>query len=336
MSKSEPKNILIIGVGSIGERHLRCLQATGRANVSICELNDELRERIAEQYGVTQTYADFEAAVAEPYDAAVIATPAHLHLSMANRLAEAGVHLLIEKPLSTSFDGVEALQSTLTQRDLRAAVAYVLRHEPAMAAMREAIRSGRFGRPVQLVAVCGQHFPTYRPAYREIYYANRDTGGGAVQDAMTHIMNAGQWLVGPMDRLVADAAHQVLEGVEVEDTVHVLARHGDLMATYSLNQHQAPGEINITVICQRGTCRCELYRHRWAWMTEPDSPWQEERFHVAGRDVMFVTQANAFLDLLEGTAEPTCTLAEAAHTLRTNLAVLASVEDGEWKRTNDE
>lgn len=329
---SEVKNILIIGVGSIGERHLRCFQATGRVTTAICEVNPELRKRIAEQYGVRQAYADLESALAASYDAAVIATPAHLHIPMAIRLAEAGVHLLIEKPLSTNVDGIEVLEATLERRNLRAAVAYVLRHEPAVAAMREAIRSGRFGRPVELVAVCGQHFPTYRPAYREIYYANRATGGGAIQDAMTHIMNAGQWLVGPMDRLIADAAHQVLEGVEVEDTVHVLARHGDLMATYSLNQHQAPGEISITVICERGTCRCELYRHRWAWMTEPDSTWQEERFHVAGRDVLFVTQASAFLDLLDGKAEPTCTLQEGAHTLRTNLAALDSVDDRTWKK----
>ncbi len=332
---SEAKRVLIIGVGSIGERHLRCLQTTGRATVSICEVNEELRDRIAEQYGVSQAYADLESALADSIDAAVIATPAHLHLSMAARLAEAGVHLLIEKPLSTSFDGVDSLETALTQANLRSAVAYVLRYEPALGAMRDAIRERRFGRPVQLVATCGQHFPTYRPAYREIYYANHATGGGAIQDAMTHIMNAGQWLVGPMDRLVADAAHQVLEGVEVEDTVHVLARHGDLLATYSLNQYQAPGEIDITVICEQGTCRCQLYRHRWAWMTTPDSEWQEETFEGIARDDMFIAQASAFLDLLDGKAEPNCTLKEAAHTLRTNLAVLASVEDGSWKRTND-
>lgn len=333
---SEVKNILVIGVGSIGERHVRCLQATDRARVSICEVNDSLRKRIKREYRIAQAYADLDSALAHAHDAAVIATPAHLHLSMARQLAEAGVHLLIEKPLSTSLDGLEELQTTLRQRDVHAAVAYVLRHEPAIAAMREAIRTGRFGRPVQLVAVCGQHFPTYRPAYREIYYANRATGGGAIQDAMTHIMNAGQWLVGPMDCLVADAAHQVLEGVDVEDTVHVLARHGDLLATYSLNQHQAPGEINITVICEEGTCRCELYNHRWAWMVEPDSVWKKERFHVAGRDVMFITQANVFLDVLEGKAEPTCTLEEAAHTLRTNLAALASVDDRAWKEVDAE
>ena len=332
----DDKRILVVGVGSIGERHLRCLQATGRARVSICEVNKELRERIAQQYGIRQAYSDLDEAPAASFDAAVIATPAHLHISMAAKLAEAGVHLLIEKPLSIGFDGIADLEETIRQRDLCAAVAYVLRHEPSLRAMREAILTGQFGRPVQLVAVCGQHFPTYRPAYREIYYADRATGGGAIQDAMTHIMNAGQWLVGPIDRLVADAAHQLLEGVEVEDTVHVLARHGNVLASYSLNQHQAPGEIVITVICERGTCRCQLYRHTWGWMIEPDSQWNEETFDGFGRDDMFIAQANAFLDFLDGEVEPTCSLQEASRTLCASLQALASVEDGTWKRTNDE
>jgi predicted dehydrogenase len=332
----ETKHVLIVGVGSIGERHLRCFQATGRVELSLCEINDELRARIADQYGVGRAYADLTSALRDSQGAAVIATPAHLHVPMAESLAEAGNHLLIEKPLSTSLEGIDSLDAALARRNLRAAVAYVLRQHPALRAMREAIRGGRFGRPVQLVAVCGQHFPTYRPAYRQIYYTNRATGGGAVQDALTHIMNAGQWLVGPIDHLVADAAHQVLDGVDVEDTVHVIARHGDLLATYSLNQHQAPNETTITVVCEQGTCRFELHRQRWTWMTRPDTPWQEESFGELERDDLFVAQANDFLDVIDGRAEPTCTLPEAAETLRANLAVLASVEDGTWKRTNVE
>jgi predicted dehydrogenase len=51
-----------------------------------------------------------------------------------------------------------------------------------------------------------------------------------VQDALTHTINAAQWLVGNIDRVVADAAHLALEGVDVEDTVNVLARHGGVLA----------------------------------------------------------------------------------------------------------
>ncbi len=331
MCVSSRLRVLVIGVGSIGERHLRCFAATDRVELAICEVNQSLGRQVAERYGVTENYAELEEALHNPPRAAVVATPAHLHIPMAMRLAEAGTHLLIEKPLSISLNGVDALIQRVRELDLRVAVAYVYRQHPALQAMKSAIDSGRFGKPLQLVATCGQHFPTYRPAYREIYYANRATGGGAIQDALPHVLNAAEWLLGPIDRLAADADHLLLPGVEVEDTVHLIARHGSVMAAYSLNQHQAPNESTITVVCERGTCRFEFPRHRWMWMTEPDTPWQTERFSDLQRDDLFVRQAHAFLDCVERRTEPACSLEEAEQTLRATLALLESVETGQWK-----
>ncbi len=200
--------------------------------------------------------------------------------------------------------------------------------------MRDAIRAGRFGTPVELVAVSGQHFPLYRPAYREIYYTDRATGGGAVQDALTHVINAGQWLVGPIDRLVADVAHQVLEGVTVEDTAHVIARHGAVLGTYSLNQYQAPNESTITVVGDRGTARFEYHASRWSWMTEPGGAWTDEPVGPLERDTLFVRQADALLDAVEGQSPPACSLREARQTLETNLAILNSAERRAWETLN--
>ncbi len=323
--------VLILGVGSIGERHLRCFQASGRAELSLLEINETLRRSVAERYGIRQAFADLDAALADRPDAAVIAVPALLHVPLALRLAEAGVHLLIEKPLSTTLDDIDRLRQIVGQRRLTVAVAYVYRCNPLLAAMRQAILSGRFGAPVEVTAVCGQHFPTYRPAYRNIYYADRAAGGGAIQDALTHILNAGEWLVGPVTRLVADAAHQVLEGVTVEDTVHVLTRHGPILGCYSLNQHQAPNEVILTVVCERGTARFESHENRWRWMIQPGEPWHDERVPPLERDALFITQANAFLDAVEGKAFPPCSLEEGIQTLRVNLAALESVECGAWR-----
>ena len=324
------KSVLIIGTGSIGERHLRCFSATGRAAVNFVEVNESLRNTIAGRY-IVRGFARLEDALAAQPDAAVVCTPAPSHVPIATRLADAGLHVLIEKPLSTTVDGVNRLQQTIRQRGVTAAVAYVYRAHPVLTAARAAIRDGRFGKPVELVAVCGQHFPTYRPAYRDIYYKDRATGGGAIQDALTHILNAGEWLVGPIDRLVADAAHQVLEGVQVEDTVHTLARHGTVLASYSLNQHQAPNELAITVICEHGTVRFESHENRWRWMTKPGEAWHDETIPPLERDAMFIAQANAFLDAVEGKAAPLCSLEDGLQTLRVNLAALASIENGKWQ-----
>jgi predicted dehydrogenase len=328
---SQTKTVLIIGVGSIGERHLRCFQNTGRVTLSLCEVNPALREKIAKQYKIDRAYADLDAAMEDLPDAAVVATPAHLHIPMATRLAEAGVNLLIEKPLSTSLDGIDALREIVRRKNLVACVAYVMHAHPALRAMKAAIDSGRFGQPVQIVAQCGQHFPTYRPAYRDIYYKDRKTGGGAVQDAMTHVLNTGEWMVGPIDRLTADAAHQVLEGVEVEDTVHVLTRQGNVLGSYSLNQYQAANDWTLTVVCREGTVRFEGQHLRWRWMTKPEEPWHDEPVEPFERDFMFVSQANAFIDALEGNAEVWSTLDDGLQTLRCNLAVLASADGAGWQ-----
>jgi predicted dehydrogenase len=260
----------------------------------------------------------------------VIATPAPLHVPIATQLAKTGTHVLIEKPLSTSLDGIDRLEQTIASAGTVAAVAYVYRAHPALQAMRCAIRSGRFGRPAQIVAVAGQHFPTYRPSYRTIYYKDRAQGGGAIQDALTHLVNAGEFLLGPINCVQADAAHQVLEGVEVEDTVHVLARHGPALACSCLNQYQSPNEMTISVICERGTAQFEMHNARWRWMTESGGTWQDEPECSRERDSLFVAQAHAFLDAVERGSPPLCSLAEGIQTLRVNLAVLKAVERPAW------
>ncbi|NOY40746.1 MAG: Gfo/Idh/MocA family oxidoreductase [Planctomycetes bacterium] len=321
--------VLVVGVGSIGERHVRCFQQTGRATVSICEVNDSLRKQIGERYNIQHQYSDIEVALQADHDAIVVAVPAHLHIPIAQKAAEANLHLLIEKPLAVSLAGIEQLQQTIDERNLVAAVAYVYRANPALAAMKQALDSGRFGAPVQIVAVSGQHFPTFRPAYRDTYYRDHATGGGAIQDAITHVLNAGEWLVGPIDRLVADAKHQILADVDVEDTVHVVTRQGNVLGSYSLNQHQAPNESTITVVCERGTARFEFHRHHWRWMTDGD--WQDAETVEIERDTLFIRQASAFLDAVQRQAEPLCRLDEGLQTLRVNLAALASVEQQQWQ-----
>jgi predicted dehydrogenase len=327
-------HVLIIGVGSIGERHLRCFGKTKRAEMSLVETNEQTREAVADRYAVKRSYASLDDALndrASRFDVAVVATPAQLHIPMATQLAEAGIHLFIEKPLSTSLDGIDGLMKRIEQRQLKAAVAYTFRSHPVLQSMKQAIDEGRFGRPVQFVATFGQHYPSFRPTYRDIYYARWATGGGAIQDALTHVINAAEFFLGPTDRLMADAANQMLEGVEVEDTVHAITRHGDAMACCALNQYQAPNEGTVTIVCEHGTARFELQNSRWRSMTKPGSKWKTEFSVALERDDIYINQANTFLDYLEGKQEPTCTLAEGLQTLRVNLALLAEMRQPRWR-----
>jgi len=331
-----PIRILVVGVGSIGERHVRCFQKTGRASVSICETNDILRADVGARYAISQTYRDILTALSQPHDAAVIAVPADVHVTTARQAVDARLPVLIEKPLSVTSKGVAELRQQIIRHNLVAAVGYVYRAHPALAEMKSEIDSGRLGKPIQVTAVGGQYFPKYRPSYQQSYYVSQERGGGAIQDAMTHLVNASEWLVGPIHKVVADADHKILQGSKVEDVVHFLARHqGGALGTYALNQYQAPNEVSITVVCENGTVRFEYHRQRWQKMLRPDDAWEIMPIADLERDTLFVRQANAFLDAIERTGDPLCTLDEGIQSLRVNLALLASIKSGHWLGVDD-
>lgn len=327
---SNSNKILVIGVGSIGERHLRCFQTTGRCELAFCEPVASRREQVAERYDV-QGYDSWETAVdQENFDAAVIACPAPWHIPIAQDLCDRGLDLLIEKPLSLSLQGIGRLENTVRSRGTRVAIGFTYRSIPAFQNMRAALHENRFGRLVQLQVTSGQHFPFYRPAYREIYYADPKLGGGLIQDMLPHHLNAVEWLAGPTSRVVCDAAHQVLKGVDVEDTVNVLARHENVMTSITLNQHQPVNEFVITAICEHGSARWELTQQRWLSAREPGGEWTQEEAFVHDRDDYYILQANAFLDFRDGSAEPLCDLQDGIQTLKTMLAVQQSLHRGGW------
>ena len=123
-------SLLIIGCGSIGERHLRCFQKTGRCSLAVCDTNATLLMAMQERYGVPGFATLEEALAARHFDAAVICTPAHLHLPMALTLLAAGKHLLVEKPLALDVALIPATREAIARANAFFGVAYVYHFMP--------------------------------------------------------------------------------------------------------------------------------------------------------------------------------------------------------------
>lgn len=321
--------ILIIGCGSIGERHLRCFQNTGRCRVTACDSNPALLEQVRDRYGV-EAYASLEDALAcRVFDAAVICTPADLHLPMTIKLLAAGLHVLIEKPLAVDQQMVPATREAVLRSGRFVAVAYIYHFMAAVVTARAAIHNGEIGKVLQASVVSGQHFPTFRPAYRDIYYRDRRRGGGAIQDALTHLANTMEWLLGPANRVYCDATHRALDGVDVEDFAHAVARHGEVPVSYALTQFQAPNEHHLLINGETASIKLEFHSQRCGVLRHGESEWQWHACPWVERDALFVTQANAFIDAIEGRPTNLCSFDEAVQTLRFNEAALRSADSGE-------
>ncbi len=317
-------SILIIGCGSIGERHLRCFQQTGRCTVTACDTNPALLATMRERYAVPVFASLDEALDGAGYDGAVICTPAHIHLPLAIKILQAGLDIFIEKPLAIDLSLVPETRQAIAQSEKHVAVAYVYHLMPWVAGAREFLRSGQLGKILHAATTSGQHFPTYRPAYRDIYYARHELGGGAIQDGLTHLVNATEWLIGPCTRVFCDAAHQALEGVTVEDTVNVSARHGDVLVSHAMTQFQAPNENTFLINGERGSVKIETHERRWGVLMHGEASWTWHVTPSLERDDLFIAQANAFLDGMEGRESPLCSFEEAVQTLKFNQAALRS------------
>jgi len=296
--------------------------------MSACEANPTVLQKITQQYNVTGFPEVAAALKADRFDGVVVCTPANTHISVALHCYRTEAALLVEKPLCTKLEEVAELKQEMAQRKQYLRVAFVYHFQPGIKAVREELRKGAFGRPLHTASVVGQHFPTFRPAYRQIYYTRHETGGGCIQDMFPHLVNSVEWLVGPTTRIHCEAGHQMLEGVTVEDTLSAAARHGDLLASYSLNQFQAPNEATFLVHCERGSYKVELHEQRWGAYAHGAAAWDYHPAPVKDRDDLFVAQANAFLDGMEGKETELATLEEAEQTLRTTLGALQSWRTG--------
>jgi predicted dehydrogenase len=322
--------LLVVGCGSIGERHIRCFGHHPGVEVTGCDINPELREQIARRYEIP-CFPNLDKALEEGnFTAAVVATPANLHIPIALRLVRSGLHVLIEKPLSVDLDQTSELLEAITEHQVAAAMAYVYHFFPCFSGLKAHLSQIQPGKLLQVTLGGGQPFQFYRPAYKDTYFKDRKTGGGLIHDGLTHFSNLVEWLFGPADQLVCDCAHQALPDVEVEDSLAILSRNGGALVSYSLNLVQAPTEVTLLANFENGSIKAESHRQRWGWFGRGDEQWTYHDAPMPDRDFPFIKQAHAFLDLMEGKLTDMATIEDGIRAVRVIQAAHKSSEERAW------
>ncbi|NOZ22413.1 MAG: Gfo/Idh/MocA family oxidoreductase [Planctomycetes bacterium] len=326
-------SVLIVGGGSIGERHLRTFQQTGEVAASICEPREKKLRELRQKYSVAKAYADFDDAPLSEFDAAVICTPPHLHIPMAIKAAEAGCHLLVEKPLSHSMDGVDDLIALAREKNLTTGVAFVLRHTPLYTRMKEKLDSGIIGQ-VRLACIkSGQQFSKYRPDYRNTYFARKSMGGGSILDAVSHLLNYLEWCLGREHEVCCMYDHLSEMEIETEDCAFLTLRfEGNVIAQIEQNLFQKDYQLYLEFVGSEGTLRLGgtlqqgAARPQIGFCRSDDEGWEIEPIPEYERDDTFTAQAQNFLNAIRGEEQIRTTLEEGRRTLKVCLKAKESYE----------
>ena len=253
------QRVLIVGMGSIGTRHLRIAREL-LPTADIRVLRHELTTHIPE--GANGVFFRIDEVIAFRPEIAVLANPAPFHIDVARPLAEVGTHLLIEKPLSINENGVEELNNIALRSGSKVLVGYNLRYLHSLQYFKKLISEGKCGRVLSVHSAVGQALPSWRPEsdYKQSVSARSDLGGGVLLE-LSHELDYLRWVFGDVNWTMAVLRKQSKLEIDVEDSVLMIFEFKSInaetpiIANVSLDfVRQDPTRV-CTAVGEEGTLR---------------------------------------------------------------------------------
>jgi len=332
---------LIAGLGSIGRRHFRNLIALGEKDIVL------LRTRKAtlpddELAGYPVETDLGEALKTHKPDAVVVANPTSMHLDVAIPAAEAGCHILLEKPVSHSLERLDVLRKTAEKSGSKILVGFQFRYHPTLNKARELIQANTLGQILTVHAHWGEYLPQWHPweDYRQSYAARAELGGGVIV-TLTHPLDYLRDLLGEVESLWSFNGHISPLELDVEDVAEIGLRFANgAVGGVHVNYFQRPPVHRLEIVGTDGTLRWDnadgilhLYKMPASFGSFSDNPPAPviETFSPAEgfeRNQLFVAQTRHFIEIVRGEADPVCRLEDGTMALRLASAAYESQKTG--------
>jgi predicted dehydrogenase len=211
----------LIGCGDIAAKRVAAAlrDTPGSALVAVARRRAELAAGFARENGARRSYADWADLVRDAEVTAVyVATPVRLHPEQAIAAAEAGKHVLCEKPMALDVKSCERMMAAARANDVRLGVAYYRHHYPVVARLRSLIASGEIGTPVLAQVQAFEHFDPAPDHPRAWLLDKAESGGGPMMDFGCHRIEVLLDLLGPVAEVDGFPTNVRLRAREVEDT----------------------------------------------------------------------------------------------------------------------
>jgi UDP-N-acetyl-2-amino-2-deoxyglucuronate dehydrogenase len=248
----------VVGCGRIAANHFEALQrhAERAELVAVCDTDPAALARAVQITGAPG-FASLTAllAGAQP-DCVVLCTPSGLHAAQATEVAKAGIDVMTEKPMATRWADGQAMVRACDEAGVHLFVVKQNRRNRTLQLLKQAIEAGRFGR-IYMVAV--NVFWTRPQAYYDSspWRGTWEFDGGAFMNQASHYIDLLDWLVGPVESVMAYTG-TLARNIEVEDTgVAALKWRSGAMGSVSVTMLTWPKNLegSITVLGEHGSVR---------------------------------------------------------------------------------
>ena len=317
--------ILVIGCGSIGQRHIGNLIRLEAGELIAHDVDAARRDAVKSQFGVG-VVASLEEAWERAPGVVLVTAPTQWHVRLAREAAQHGCHLFVEKPLSHNLDGVEALCGDVERRELVTLVGCNMRFHAGPMAVKRWLDDGVIGDVLAARLQAGSYLPRWRPTqdYRAGYSAHREWGG-AVLDGI-HEIDLALWFLGPGRLVGACRVPARSLGLETDGLAELIVQHeSGAISNVHLNFVQRDYRRTCQIIGSQGT----IY---WDWVDGcvrrygPDGECAQEIREPDGWEMnrMYVDELAHFLRAVRSGTPTVNSIRDSMASLRIALAARRS------------
>ena len=321
-------NLLVVGCGSIGERHIRNLIDNSSHNIIAFDTSTERLDVIKERFNV-ETCNNIERCFDCDIDAVIVCTPPNTHIQVAEQAIAHDAHVFIEKPISNRLDDLDELIKKATNNKKIISVGYCFRFSEGLKMVKSLIDSGKLGRILSTKVEFGQYLPDWRPwqNYKQSYTAKKDLGGGIILDG-SHEIDYLYWLVGDVREVFCFADKISDLEVETEDTAEILLRFSNgAIGEIHLDFTQRAYSRNCKIIGEKGTLIWDFGEQKVRLYTADSKEW--ENYDVdADANLMYIEEMEHFLQCIDGLSIPFIDAIQGKRVLEIALAAKESSEKG--------
>jgi len=321
---------LIVGCGSIGRRHLRNLLSLGVDELIACDVRADRADQVSREYGVP-AFVDLQRALEQGPDVVFVCTPTSLHLQVALAAAERSLHLFIEKPLSHTLDGVDALLRIASRNKLVALVGCNFRFHPGLQKVKQLLDDQAIGSVISVRAEFGQYLPDWRPGtdYRESYSARQALGGGIILDQV-HELDYLRWLLGEVREVFCFAQKRSQLEMDAEDSASMLLRFAcGAAGVVQLDCVRRDYRRACEIIGEEGILQWDLTAREVRWYSDANKTWTHLHDPPGWTlNDMYVDELRHFLRCVRGEETPAQDLHDAHKVLAVAMAAKNSAQTG--------
>lgn len=214
-------NIVLIGAGSIGRRHLNNLITTGYKNVTVISRSN----KSVPEYPYIK-FKNISTLSSEVYDAAIICSPTSSHVEYVRILMNSGISkIYLEKPVGNNYTDALQLKQEIDTKNIQIRIGYDMRYDPGLQKVKELIATGKIGKIISANAFVGQYLPDWRPSqnYKKTMSASVAAGGGVLLD-LAHEFDYLYWLLGNAETVACNYNNTSTLGIETEEVAEVLLK----------------------------------------------------------------------------------------------------------------